>query len=309
MLDATHSIRMAAKLSGLTAHVIRIWEKRYGAVTPTRTATNRRHYSEVEIERLRLLKSLTSLGHGIGSIAALPTLRLQALMGSQTPIAHSLEDRSAGAGLSREEHLENCFEAVRRLDSQGLNKALGQALTGLGHQGFLVHVAAPLAQRLGEAWRAGELTAASEHLATAALKVFLGNTSRPFPILDTAPGILVTTPAGQLHEIGAVIAAAAATNAGWRVTYLGCSLPAAEIAGAVARNGCRALALSIVYPTDDPNLPGELSALRSFLPAETRIVVGGRAAGAYSEALKSIQASRVEDLNQFTAWLDTFRSI
>lgn len=69
------------------------------------------------------------------------------------------------------------------------------------------------------------------------------------------------------------------------------------------------MALSIVYPTDDPNLPGELSALRSFLPADTRIVVGGRAARAYSEALKSIQASRVEDHNQFTAWLDTFRSI
>ena len=108
---------------------------------------------------------------------------------------------------------------------------------------------------------------------------------------------------------GAVTPTRTATNAGWRVTYLGSSLRAAEIAGAVAQNGCGALALSIVYSTDGPNLQGELSALRSFLPAETRIVVGGRAAGGYSEALKSIQASRVEDLNQFTAWLDPFRSI
>ena len=108
---------------------------------------------------------------------------------------------------------------------------------------------------------------------------------------------------------GEVTPTRTATNAGWRVTYLGSSLRAAEIAGAVVQNGCGALALSIVYSTDGPDLQGELSALRSFLPAETRIVVGGRAAGGYFEALKSIQASRVEDLNQFTAWLDPFRSI
>ena len=54
MADALHGIKIVARRTGLSAHVIRIWEKRYGAVEPDRTDTNRRLYSEEQIERLKL---------------------------------------------------------------------------------------------------------------------------------------------------------------------------------------------------------------------------------------------------------------
>ena len=59
-----------------------------------------------------------------------------------------------------------------------------------------------------------------------------------------------------------------AANLGWQVTYLGASLPAAEIAGAAQQRRARAVALSLVYPEDDPRLAGELTRLRESLPAE-----------------------------------------
>ena len=83
-----------------------------------------------------------------------------------------------------------------------------------------------------------------------------------------APRIIVATPAGQLHELGAVIVKDAAAQIGWHTTYLGASLPAAEIAGAAVQNRAVVVALSIVYPEDDPDLPQELISLRRFLPPE-----------------------------------------
>ena len=80
--------------------------------------------------------------------------------------------------------------------------------------------------------------------------------------------LVVATPAGQIHELGALLVGAAAANLGWHVTYLGASLPAAEIAGAARQNRARAVALSLVYPEDDPRLEGELTRLRESLPPE-----------------------------------------
>ena len=73
MAEAHHAIKAVARRTGLTAHVIRIWEKRYGAVKPERTGTNRRLYSDEQIERLSLLRDITRAGHSIGPMATLPT--------------------------------------------------------------------------------------------------------------------------------------------------------------------------------------------------------------------------------------------
>ena len=79
MADAHHAIKIVTRRTGLSAHVIRIWEKRYGAVKPERTGTNRRLYSEEQIERLDLLREITQAGHSIGLVAKLPIGRLRKL--------------------------------------------------------------------------------------------------------------------------------------------------------------------------------------------------------------------------------------
>ena len=66
-----HPIKVVAKKTGLSPHLIRVWERRYGAVTPERSDTQRRMYSEREIERLKVLQMLTEAGHSIGNIATL----------------------------------------------------------------------------------------------------------------------------------------------------------------------------------------------------------------------------------------------
>lgn len=297
-------IQVVAQRTGLSAHVIRIWEKRYGAVQPERTASNRRLYSEQEINRLSLLRRLTEAGQSIGYIAKLPTSTLQSL----------IEASVAGSrpALPREEEsadalLQAALDATRALDGPGLDALLERAEVRLGAQGVLRKLIGPFATSLGERWRSGDLTAAHEHFATASLRLFLAQAARPLALGAYAPLLVVATPAGQLHELGALLVSATAANLGWRVLYLGPSLSAADLAGAVIQNNAKALALSIVYPSDDAALSDELILLRRRLP-HTPLILGGRAVDGYRSAIAQIDAHVPNDLSALGEILDNIRS-
>ena len=261
MTEPHHAIKVASRRTGLSAHVIRVWEKRYGAVAPVRTGTNRRLYSDEQIERLGLLRDLTRAGHSIGLIARLPARELRKLAA-----AASGSTADSSPAISRAEQVapvvQECLTAVQALDSTALEETLKRAATSFGAQGLLQRVVAPLAQQVGDLWRNGTITAAHEHFASAVIRIFLGHAAQPFADAETAPVLVVATPGGQLHELGALLVGAAAANLGWHVTYLGASLPAAEIAGAARQNRAVAVALSLVYPEDDPRLGAELARLR-----------------------------------------------
>ena len=176
-----------------------------------------------------------------------------------------------------------------------------------GAQGLLQRVIAPLAQNIGELWRDGSITAAHEHFASAVIRIFLGHAANSFAGSNNAPVLIVTTPAGQIHELGALLAGAAAANLGWHVTYLGANLPAAEIAGAARLNRARAVALSLVYPEDDSRLEQELLRLRELLPPEITLLAGGRAMPAYRDALDTIGALQLKNLDHLCSTLDELR--
>ena len=307
MNDAHHPIQRVSLLTGLSPHVIRIWEQRYNAVEPRRTPTNRRLYSQQHIERLILLRQATQAGYNIGSVARLPDDKLRKLAAAAASNNH--HDTSPAVRATRSApFLDACVAAVKALDGSGLEDALKRAATALGALGLLQRVVGPLARTVGELWRAGEITAAHEHFATAVIRVVLGDAAKPFAVPAHAPVLLVATPAGQVHELGALLVAATAVSFGWRVTYLGASLPAAEIAGAAQISGARAVALSLVYPEDDPQLPGELVRLREALPPQTALLAGGRAMSAYRDVLADIGAVPVDDIMHLGSALDDLRT-
>lgn len=304
-MAASFPIQTVAERTGLTPHVIRAWERRYGAIEPERSAGKHRLYSEAEIERIAMLQRAVRSGHSIGKIAKLPAEELLALIAKQPAAARSAAVRGDDdpAAALRDESLI----AIARFDGPTLQGILNRALMRFGHMGLLRLLIAPLAEEVGERWRSGALTAAHEHFFTAAVKIFLGDLTRQLSVGPGAPCIVVTTPAGQLHELGAIMAAAAAANLGWRPVYLGPNLPAHEIAGAAARNEAAAVALSIVYPDDDAYLARELTELARLLPEGTRILAGGRAARGYFEALIRIGALFAESIEEFGNQLDTVR--
>ena len=123
MTDAHHAIKAVVHRTGLTAHVIRIWEKRYGAVAPDRTGTNRRLYSEAQIERLSLLREATQAGHSISQVAKLPTEKLRQLT------AQAASPNRPATGIhhppsATSSFLDESIAAVKALDAPRLEASL-----------------------------------------------------------------------------------------------------------------------------------------------------------------------------------------
>ena len=86
---------------------------------------------------------------------------------------------------------------------------------------------------------------------------------RSIEISETAPRIVVATPVGHWHELGALIAALAASESGWRALYFGPNLPSEEIVYAVKKLGAQALTLCLSHSLNDQKIPIELS--RTFV--------------------------------------------
>ncbi|MGK0188110.1 MAG: DNA-binding transcriptional MerR regulator/methylmalonyl-CoA mutase cobalamin-binding subunit [Verrucomicrobiales bacterium] len=297
-------MKIVAQRTGLSPHVVRAWEKRYRAVEPNRSGTNRRLYSEADIDRLTLLYGLTQVGHSIGQIADLKTAQLQQLS-NQTASRESGLLHVLNAGKPTEvdgtpdieQHLEAALDACRRMDQGDLEAVLDSAVVQLGYSGLVERLAGPLITTIGEAWHDGTMTAAQEHAATATIRSHIERHVRIYSASDGAPTIVITTPAGQVHELGAVLATAVAKKVGWNVVFLGPSLPAAEIVSAVRQSGATALALSISFPADDNALPSELHLLRKLAGDGLTIIAGGRCAPAYANALEESNIAHIPDLS------------
>lgn len=307
MSNASHPIKVVARLTGLSTYVIRIWEQRYEAVKPERTGTNHRLYSDQQVERLKLLRAVTKAGHNIGLIAQWPTEKLRkqaAESSSMIPLSNRTAPNTPASGDSI---IEECVASMKSLDAKSFEDALKRGAMALGTMGLLQRVVAPLAQMIGELWIDGSITVAHEHLATSVLRTFLLNAARPFGETKQSPRLVVATPAGQLHELGALLVAAVATHLDWQIIYLGASLPATEIAGAARQSRARAIALSLVYPEDDARLENELRLLRELLPADVAILTGGRGMPAYQDAIKKIGAVQIGDLSDLAGKLEALR--
>jgi DNA-binding transcriptional MerR regulator/methylmalonyl-CoA mutase cobalamin-binding subunit len=303
-------MKVVVRRTGLSPHVIRIWEKRYGAVAPGRTETRRRLYTEADIARLVLLRQATLLGHSISRIATLPTEQVRALINAEAATALPAPSTPPPHAdtVPAQSSLDACLDAVQRLDAVTLETTLMRARVILSHTAFLETVIVPLMQTIGDLWYQGVLRIMHEHFTSAVVRTLLGSLHLAPGLADTTPHLIVTTPSGQLHEIGALCVASIASVDGWRVTYLGPNLPTEDIAAAVQQDQTRAIGLSIMYPPDDPHLPQELGKLRRYLPPDVTIFVGGLSSASYQKSLDSLGVVRPRDLQEFRRHLEALRT-
>jgi len=299
-----HSIKIVAQRTGLSSHVIRVWERRYKAVTPRRTETNRRLYSDGDVTRLRLLAEATDNGHTISNVADLSDDDLRSLL--QEDRAETPRPTPSG-NASADEYLKEAIEAARNLDAESLGRILERASVDLTQLFVLEGVIVPLMHKIGKLWHAGELRVVHEHTAYAVVSSFVSSLKTAYAPSADAPVVVVTTPAGQLHELGALIVAATAAGDGWRTAYLGASLPAEEIARAVDHHDACAIALSIVYPPDDPTLPAEIERLKRLIPDHVGIIVGGKSASAYARVIDEVGGKQSTDLASLRDRLAEYR--
>lgn len=263
-----YRIGMVARLTGVSTHQLRVWERRYHTVNPARTHGGDRLYSDNDVARLRSLKQLADLGHSIGQVARLEERELSALLQAQPPIAEA-----ADVSLLARRVTQQFLECLERMDSLEAERTLSRAAAAFEPEAFTLQVALPAMTEIGRRWATEEFTIAQEHAASAVLRTQLGALMRLYTPGVGARAVVCATLPAELHEFGALAAGLLAAGRGWKVVYLGPNLPADQIAGAAGRSQAELVLLSVVV--EQPGVREELSRLRAGLPQGVRVILGG----------------------------------
>lgn len=314
------SIRIASRESGVTPFVIRAWERRYDAVKPIRTSSNQRRYTQENISRLKMLKRAVDAGYRIGDIADMSDDALLKLIEGQTFKNPESSESSEGQTFEKNNlpnssisHSENVLDSIswvqrslnliQDMNEAGLEALLSRASISMSIPEYLDSVILPLTKAVGDKWHTGELRISQEHMATWVIKSIVSGLLRSHRTRSTAPMMVVTTPSGQRHEIGAMAVALSGAHSGWNITYLGPDLPAEEIAAMALKTDARLVALSLVYPYNDPHIPEELSRLKHLLPVNVAVVTGGAAARTYKKVIDRLGFVIISSLSDFRSYL------
>jgi len=296
------AIKAVASRTGLTTHTIRVWERRYEVISPERTESNRRLYSEKEVQKLILLKKAIDAGNSIGLLAKMEFEEIERLVQEQ-PVLESTPGSLFVDDSSPELFIKAALSASKKFDAAELESILNRANVQFSQPALIDAVLVPFLHQLGHRWLEGEYRVAHEHAATMVLRSFLGRLLSQAGSGVNGHRVVAATPPGTMHEFGAMLAALAAAAHGWRAFYLGPNLPVEDIAFSCRQLQAKALLLSIVYPPSDERVKNDLKMLRDLLSSKTAILVGGAAADSYGEILKHIDAAISPDFKSLPALL------
>jgi DNA-binding transcriptional MerR regulator/methylmalonyl-CoA mutase cobalamin-binding subunit len=261
-----HSMKATCQLTGLSPDTLRAWERRYGAVQPTRDDNGRRLYEGAEVAKLRLLRQAVDLGQPIHRVAGLTIAELEDLV-------REGRDREPAQGLS--DLVTRLLDAVANYRPDLCDEILGLTIAGLSPRDAVHFVLSPALVQAGARWHAGEFSAAQEHLLTASVERLVMTTLHTFQKSARGPGMLFGTLAGERHAIGSLLAAFLAASQGMRCIYLGADLPPFELAKAAVLSDASAVVLSLA--TSPPSLERQLQELCRELPPDIEVWLGGAA--------------------------------
>lgn len=300
MNSKSYEIKYVAQRTGLNVHRIRAWERRHQAVSPERTTSHRRLYSESDIRRLKLLRQAVDDGHRISKIGHLDGDALMKLV-NRSPIAgRSSSDTVRAEGKTGQvELVQMAYRAVETLDAHALRAVLLRAQVSLPRRGLIEGLLGSLFDKIGKGWVQGTLGIAHEHMASNVVRSLLSASLSETASAPGATGIVVATLSGQRHELGAMSVALAAADAGWQPLYLGSDLPAEAIAAAVEQTGAAVAAISMAFTVNSQPLIRETRKLGQLLKASAAIVAGGRAKADVRAALDDMGVRWCDSLEAF----------
>lgn len=273
MLTAVLTIKAAATQTGVPEATLRAWERRYAVVSPVRTPAGYRLYDEDTLRALREMHRLVIAGWS-PSQAAAELLRRRAGRAAQGAADEPHAQVGQPQGWARD-----LVAAARDMDARAVNALLDEAFALASVERVIAHWLMPGLRELGDAWTAGEISIAGEHLVSHAMLRRLGAAYESASSGGVGVKVVVGLPASARHELGALAFAVLARRAGADVLYLGPDLLAREWVGAVRRHGAQVAVVVVPTAADAAAARQVVRAVRRSCPA-VRVRVGGAGAAA-----------------------------
>lgn len=213
------TIKDLENLSGIKAHTIRIWEQRYSFLSPQRTETNIRYYSNDELQKILNIALLNKYGYKISHIDRMT--------------ATEMNDKilSLSQAQAQQERIVNeLIQCMANIKIDAFEMVLDGYIKAKGIEKTITHILFPFLERIGILWLTNHINPAQEHLVTNIIrqKLIVGIDSTK-PIVHTDRTILLFLPEGEHHELGLLFVYYLLKTRGVTVLYLGANVPLKDV--------------------------------------------------------------------------------
>lgn len=263
-----YSIKDLERLSGVKAHTIRIWEKRYEIIKPKRTDTNIRLYDDEDLKRILNIAILKDHGYKISAIASLTDEQLseQVLNFASNPKHHNTQ-------------VNNLILSMIELDDRKFDKILTNSTVKIGFEETILYVIYPFLEKIGILWQIGSINAAQEHFVTNLLrqKLIVAIDGQLPGTNPEAKRFLLFLPEQEFHEIGLLFYAYLVRKNGHKTIYLGQSVPFEDVIEVSKLKKPHAIVTSITAALDDNMMETFLSDLEYNFPKQEVYLTGMQA--------------------------------
>ena len=303
-----HLIQFVSKRTGISPDVIRVWERRYSAIVSKRSNTNRRLYSDEDIEKLNLLKRAIKSGRRIGDIANLSYSDLfELVVGDESNSANSYSKPTTGMVM---ELFDEAITGINEMDSQKIDNALANALTVLSITDFFTEFLKPLHNHINDECKRGSIRYIQEKLAKISIRTCLsGLYTNSRTSKKQSPGLVVASLIGENENIDTLMHIIIAQNIGWNVTYVGSGIPSDELTYMAEKISAQVMVLALNNPRDISRKSYEIKTIRDNADRHENIVLIGNQALEYRNLVDDVKASISPDIGSFRLALERFYSL
>jgi MerR family transcriptional regulator, light-induced transcriptional regulator len=267
---STYSIKDLERLTGIKAHTIRIWEKRYEIVDPARTDSNIRWYSDEDLKKLLNVSILNRNGLKISHIARLTNQQLnQKILEVVRPGSDYLSQ------------IESLVVSMIELNEDRFEKILNHSIIKIGFEESLYQVVYPFFEKIGLLWQTGAINPAQEHFISnlIRMKLCVAIDSLPMVSSESAKRIIMFLPEWELHEIGLLTYYYIAKKQGYKVIYLGQNVPLTDLFSVAQSIKPNILATYFVSAVTKPEMKAYIEEITSHFSKQHVLISGIQAAG------------------------------
>lgn len=213
-----YSIKELERLSGIKAHTLRIWEKRFDLLKPKRTDTNIRYYADDDLKKILNVSLLCNSGEKISKIASL----------TDSEICAAVQKLEEG-GFLLEKRLDDFVKAMLDLDEIAFNKIFDKVVKELGFQEALTKVVFPFLKKVGILWLSDEIQPIHEHFTTNLIRNKMIAAIDGLSAIEEGKKAVLFLPEDEFHELGLIFFNFLLKQRGIKTYYLGQTTPIAEV--------------------------------------------------------------------------------
>lgn len=293
----THRIHRVAKLTGLSRDVIRVWERRFEILKPTRGANRYRNYSDEDVALLRFLKEQLDTGASIGELSKLGREELLNRARATAPQVSFVDDAYSRL-------LQELLSSLNPLNRVLFEKRLNGAVAVIPFEEALHGILLPLQEQVGQLWHDGHLDVAIEHYVTRQIQQRIFSAMNQLPVAEFGAKVVVACPPGEEHDIAACAVAYRCRVRGCRVHYLGANVPLVSLAKLCEEVEPDLTIMSFPVVPSEANATDLVQVLADAVRPVSALAVGGHGALAMRDLFMKYNITVLENFADLDHRLD-----